>query len=119
MEKNSSDLSMLLKTDIKNNEKPNEEFKTFSQQTSRLSECGSESFETVDHETVENEADNTKTALNGNDFLEKQEIGAVNWNVYAVYFKAAGGLIVPIVILFLFLASYGLNIAADYWLSLW
>ncbi len=112
MLKDASELSMLLKTVLKNNEKPHE---AISRRISRISECTSENLEV---QTI-TEGENFENTINNNQYIEKHEIGSVNWNVYAVYFKAVWGMAGLFGIVFLFLLTQALNIAADYWLSNW
>jgi hypothetical protein len=102
----------------KNKEKTQDEFITLLRQTSTISECDSEKFVAYDKNSTAKDG-NTAYAEYSNQFVEKQEIGSVGWNVYAMYFQAAWGMLGLFVIVFLFLAAQALNVAADYWLSLW
>jgi ATP-binding cassette subfamily C (CFTR/MRP) protein 4 len=53
------------------------------------------------------------------EYDEKRETGAVGWAVYKTYLNAAFGIFGPIVLVFMFVASQGLLLTADYWVSLW
>jgi ATP-binding cassette subfamily C (CFTR/MRP) protein 2 len=50
---------------------------------------------------------------------EVQQKGAVDFSSYVAYFTAGWGYFGVILVLFFFLASQGMMIAADYYLSFW
>ncbi len=50
---------------------------------------------------------------------EERGYGAVDWSVYAAYVKAAGGPVVFIINIFLFLSTTGSIAFSNWWLSYW
>lgn len=45
--------------------------------------------------------------------------GHVDWNVYKAWFKAAGGLYIPIVVFIVFTGDAGMSVLSNWWLTYW
>jgi ATP-binding cassette subfamily C (CFTR/MRP) protein 1 len=50
---------------------------------------------------------------------EARAAGQVDWDVYKSWFKAAGGLYVPIVVFVVFAGDAGMSVLSNWWLTYW
>jgi ATP-binding cassette subfamily C (CFTR/MRP) protein 1 len=50
---------------------------------------------------------------------EERAVKAVKWSIYTEYFRAAGSVLVPVLIIGLLILSQGANIATSLWLAWW
>lgn len=50
---------------------------------------------------------------------EARAAGHVGWDVYKAWFKAAGGIYIPIVVFFVFTSDAGMGVVSNWWLTYW
>ena len=50
---------------------------------------------------------------------EARAAGHVGWDVYKAWFKAAGGIYIPVVVFLVFTADSGMGVVSNWWLTYW